>query len=108
VARNARYDEIAHWYPTWVGDGDRLIADGVGDLLPPTVHGARVLDVAELSVPHDVSSAAPSESHQNTRTEHSLDDGTRSRQIGTFARHRTDVGVRSCLRRLVSERPESA
>jgi 2-polyprenyl-3-methyl-5-hydroxy-6-metoxy-1,4-benzoquinol methylase len=46
VARNARYDEIADWYPTWVGDGEGLIADGVGDLLPPTVHGARVLDVA--------------------------------------------------------------
>jgi 2-polyprenyl-3-methyl-5-hydroxy-6-metoxy-1,4-benzoquinol methylase len=46
VARSARYDGIADWYPTWVGDGDGLIADGVGDLLPPTVHGARVLDVA--------------------------------------------------------------
>jgi hypothetical protein len=46
VARNARYDEIADWYPTWVGDGDGLIAEGVGDLLPPTVLGTRVLDVA--------------------------------------------------------------
>ena len=46
MARHARYDEIADWYPTWVGDGDGVIADGVGDLLPPTVHGARVLDVA--------------------------------------------------------------
>jgi len=46
VARQARYDEIADWYPAWVGDGDGLIADGVGALLPPTVHGSRVLDVA--------------------------------------------------------------
>jgi 2-polyprenyl-3-methyl-5-hydroxy-6-metoxy-1,4-benzoquinol methylase len=46
VAPKARYDEIADWYPTWVGDGDGLIADGVGDLRPPTVRGARVLDVA--------------------------------------------------------------
>lgn len=42
----ARYDEIADWYPTWVGGGDGLIAEGVGDLLPLTVRGARVLDVA--------------------------------------------------------------
>jgi 2-polyprenyl-3-methyl-5-hydroxy-6-metoxy-1,4-benzoquinol methylase len=46
VARNARYDEFADWYSAWVGDGDGLIAEGVGDILPPTVHGARVLDVA--------------------------------------------------------------
>jgi len=46
VARKARYDEIADWYPGWVGDGDGLIADDVGDLLPPTVRGRRVLDVA--------------------------------------------------------------
>jgi 2-polyprenyl-3-methyl-5-hydroxy-6-metoxy-1,4-benzoquinol methylase len=41
-----RYDEIADWYPTWVGDGDGLIVDGVGNLLPATLRGARVLDVA--------------------------------------------------------------
>lgn len=46
VTRRARYDGIADWYPGWVGDGDGLIAEGVGDLLPPTVRGARVLDVA--------------------------------------------------------------
>lgn len=46
MARRARYDEIADWYPSWVGNGDGLIADGVGDLLPPTVTGSRVLDVA--------------------------------------------------------------
>jgi 2-polyprenyl-3-methyl-5-hydroxy-6-metoxy-1,4-benzoquinol methylase len=46
VVRQARYDEIADWYPAWVGDGDGLIVDGVGGLLPPTVHGSRVLDVA--------------------------------------------------------------
>jgi len=40
------YDEIAEWYSTWVGDGDGFIADGVGELLPPTVRGTRVLDVA--------------------------------------------------------------
>jgi 2-polyprenyl-3-methyl-5-hydroxy-6-metoxy-1,4-benzoquinol methylase len=42
----ARYNEIADWYATWVGDGDGLIAEGVGGVLPPTVHGARVLDAA--------------------------------------------------------------
>ncbi|MCU1466736.1 MAG: class SAM-dependent methyltransferase [Actinomycetia bacterium] len=41
-----RYDEIADWYPTWVGDGDGSIVDGVGSLLPTTLRGARVLDVA--------------------------------------------------------------
>jgi 2-polyprenyl-3-methyl-5-hydroxy-6-metoxy-1,4-benzoquinol methylase len=41
-----RYDEIAAWYSTWVGDGDGIIVDGVGDLLPPALRGVRVLDVA--------------------------------------------------------------
>jgi 2-polyprenyl-3-methyl-5-hydroxy-6-metoxy-1,4-benzoquinol methylase len=41
-----RYDGIADWYPTWVGDGNGIIVDGVGDLLPASVRGARVLDVA--------------------------------------------------------------
>jgi 2-polyprenyl-3-methyl-5-hydroxy-6-metoxy-1,4-benzoquinol methylase len=41
----SRYDEIADWYPTWVGDGDGIIVDGVGDLLPASLRGARVLDV---------------------------------------------------------------
>jgi len=42
----ARYDEIADWYPAWVGDGDGLVVGGVGELLPATVRGSRVLDVA--------------------------------------------------------------
>ncbi len=46
MARKTGYDEIADWYPAWVGDGDGLIADGVGDLVPSTVRGSRVLDVA--------------------------------------------------------------
>jgi 2-polyprenyl-3-methyl-5-hydroxy-6-metoxy-1,4-benzoquinol methylase len=46
MATKARYDEIADWYLFWVGDGAGLIADGVGGLIPPTVRGARVLDVA--------------------------------------------------------------
>jgi SAM-dependent methyltransferase len=41
-----RYDEIADWYRTWVGDGDGIIVDGVGDLLPTSLRGTRVLDVA--------------------------------------------------------------
>jgi 2-polyprenyl-3-methyl-5-hydroxy-6-metoxy-1,4-benzoquinol methylase len=41
-----RYDEIADWYPAWVGAGDGIIVDGVGGLLPTTLRGARVLDVA--------------------------------------------------------------
>ena len=44
--RKARYDIVADWYTHWVGDGNGLIADGVGDLVPPMVCGARVLDVA--------------------------------------------------------------
>jgi SAM-dependent methyltransferase len=46
VIREARYDRIADWYPAWVGDGDGLIADGVGDLLPPELTGQSVVDVA--------------------------------------------------------------
>lgn len=46
VAKQARYDSIADWYPGWVGDGSGLIAEGVGDLLPASIQGARVLDVA--------------------------------------------------------------
>jgi 2-polyprenyl-3-methyl-5-hydroxy-6-metoxy-1,4-benzoquinol methylase len=43
----ARYDDIAGWYQTWVsGHGDGLIADHVGDLLPPSLPGVRLLDVA--------------------------------------------------------------
>jgi 2-polyprenyl-3-methyl-5-hydroxy-6-metoxy-1,4-benzoquinol methylase len=41
-----RYDAIADWYSTWVGDGDGIIVDGVGGLLPATLGSARVLDVA--------------------------------------------------------------
>ena len=44
--RPPRYDDIADWYPTWVGDGNGIIVDGVGDLLPRTLRGTRVLDVA--------------------------------------------------------------
>ena len=42
----ARYDAVAGWYPSWVGAGGGLIAEGVGGVLPPTVRGSRVLDVA--------------------------------------------------------------
>jgi 2-polyprenyl-3-methyl-5-hydroxy-6-metoxy-1,4-benzoquinol methylase len=41
-----RYDEIAEWYPTWVGEGDGIVVDGGGDLLPSTLLGTTVLDVA--------------------------------------------------------------
>jgi 2-polyprenyl-3-methyl-5-hydroxy-6-metoxy-1,4-benzoquinol methylase len=41
-----RYDGIADWYSTWVGDGDGVVVDGVGGLLPRTLRGIRVLDVA--------------------------------------------------------------
>jgi SAM-dependent methyltransferase len=46
MASKARYDAVADWYPSWVGDGGGLIAEAVGDLLPPTLRGSRVLDVA--------------------------------------------------------------
>jgi 2-polyprenyl-3-methyl-5-hydroxy-6-metoxy-1,4-benzoquinol methylase len=46
VVWDARYDKVADWYAGWVGDGDGLIAEGVGGLLPPSIQGARVLDVA--------------------------------------------------------------
>jgi 2-polyprenyl-3-methyl-5-hydroxy-6-metoxy-1,4-benzoquinol methylase len=46
VAKKARYDRIARWYPGWVGDGEGLIAEGLGGLLPPSVRSDRVLDVA--------------------------------------------------------------
>ena len=42
----ARYDEIADWYPEWVGEGNGIIVGGVGDLLPATLQGLRVLDLA--------------------------------------------------------------
>jgi 2-polyprenyl-3-methyl-5-hydroxy-6-metoxy-1,4-benzoquinol methylase len=42
----ARYDDIAEWYPDWVGDGDGIVAEGVGDLVPAALSGTRVLDVA--------------------------------------------------------------
>jgi SAM-dependent methyltransferase len=42
----ARYDAVAGWYPSWVDAGGGLIAEGVGGVLPPTVRGSRVLDVA--------------------------------------------------------------
>jgi 2-polyprenyl-3-methyl-5-hydroxy-6-metoxy-1,4-benzoquinol methylase len=41
-----RYDEIADWYSNWLGDGSGIIVEGVGDLLPTTMRGALVLDVA--------------------------------------------------------------
>ena len=46
MTANARYDEIAEWYPSWVGEGNGLIAEGVGELVPPAIVGSRVLDVA--------------------------------------------------------------
>lgn len=46
VTSKARYDAITDWYAAWVGDGDGLIAEGAGGLLPRNVRGARVLDVA--------------------------------------------------------------
>jgi 2-polyprenyl-3-methyl-5-hydroxy-6-metoxy-1,4-benzoquinol methylase len=46
VVTKARYDRIADWYSSWVGDGIGLITEGVGELLPPSLGGARVLDVA--------------------------------------------------------------
>jgi len=46
MTNEARYDAIAAWYPGWVGDGSGLIAEGVGGLLPSSLRGARVLDVA--------------------------------------------------------------
>jgi SAM-dependent methyltransferase len=42
----ARYDEIADWYCRWVGEGHGIIVDGVGDLLPTSLRGTLVLDVA--------------------------------------------------------------
>jgi 2-polyprenyl-3-methyl-5-hydroxy-6-metoxy-1,4-benzoquinol methylase len=46
VVCDARYDKVADWYTGWVGDGNGLIAEGVGGLRPPSIQGARVLDVA--------------------------------------------------------------
>jgi 2-polyprenyl-3-methyl-5-hydroxy-6-metoxy-1,4-benzoquinol methylase len=46
MASKARYDAVADWYPSWVGDGGGLIAEDGGDLLPSTLRGSRVLDVA--------------------------------------------------------------
>jgi 2-polyprenyl-3-methyl-5-hydroxy-6-metoxy-1,4-benzoquinol methylase len=46
VGREARYDTVADWYPGWVGDGSGFIADAAYGLLPASVQGARVLDVA--------------------------------------------------------------
>ncbi|MGH9025785.1 MAG: class I SAM-dependent methyltransferase [Acidimicrobiia bacterium] len=46
MARAARYDTIADWYQGWAGEGEGFIVDGVGELLPSTLRGARVLDVA--------------------------------------------------------------
>jgi 2-polyprenyl-3-methyl-5-hydroxy-6-metoxy-1,4-benzoquinol methylase len=43
----ARYDDIAGWSRTWVsGHGDGLIAEHAPDLLPVSLHGVRLLDVA--------------------------------------------------------------
>jgi SAM-dependent methyltransferase len=41
----ARYDEFAEWYEQWIGDAPPLIAAHPG-LLPPTLSGERVLDIA--------------------------------------------------------------
>jgi SAM-dependent methyltransferase len=44
--RPPRYDDIADWYARWVDDDGGLIVSGVGDLLPTTLRGSLVLDVA--------------------------------------------------------------
>jgi 2-polyprenyl-3-methyl-5-hydroxy-6-metoxy-1,4-benzoquinol methylase len=46
MTNEARYDAIAAWYSGWVGDDSGLIAEGVGGLLPSSMRGTRVLDVA--------------------------------------------------------------
>ncbi len=47
VTRAARYDDIAAWYRSWVGaHGDGLIAENIDELVPRSIRGARVLDVA--------------------------------------------------------------
>lgn len=44
---SSRYDGIADWYQAWVGDhGDGLIAENASSLLPSTLQGVCVLDVA--------------------------------------------------------------
>jgi 2-polyprenyl-3-methyl-5-hydroxy-6-metoxy-1,4-benzoquinol methylase len=45
MSARARYDDIADWYTSWVGDGEGLIAEHADEILPP-VRAARVLDVA--------------------------------------------------------------
>jgi SAM-dependent methyltransferase len=42
----ARYDAIAEWYCGLIGDGPGDLAHGLDDLLPASLDGARVLDVA--------------------------------------------------------------
>jgi 2-polyprenyl-3-methyl-5-hydroxy-6-metoxy-1,4-benzoquinol methylase len=43
----ARYNDIAGWYPTWVAEhGDGLIAEHLDDLVSSSLRDARVLDVA--------------------------------------------------------------
>jgi SAM-dependent methyltransferase len=47
VSISAPYDGIADWYQAWVGDqGDGLIAQDATNLLPSTLRGVYVLDVA--------------------------------------------------------------
>jgi 2-polyprenyl-3-methyl-5-hydroxy-6-metoxy-1,4-benzoquinol methylase len=46
MASQARYDAIADWYPGWVGDGDGVIVEALGGLLPSDLRGVRVFDVA--------------------------------------------------------------
>ncbi len=45
MTSEARYDEIADWYETWVEGSAGLITE-TGELLPADLHGQRVLDVA--------------------------------------------------------------
>jgi 2-polyprenyl-3-methyl-5-hydroxy-6-metoxy-1,4-benzoquinol methylase len=46
VTPKARYDAIADWYSAWVDTTPGLLAEGVGEVLPRTIRGSRVLDVA--------------------------------------------------------------
>jgi 2-polyprenyl-3-methyl-5-hydroxy-6-metoxy-1,4-benzoquinol methylase len=42
----SRYDEFADWYVAWAGDGDGIILDMFEELLPVSIEGMRVLDIA--------------------------------------------------------------
>jgi SAM-dependent methyltransferase len=46
MVAEARYDAIAEWFVGLIGEGPGVLAEGLGDLLPASLDGARVLDVA--------------------------------------------------------------